>query len=43
MACNFLFGLVAFSEANGILALLAQTIVAYPLYLIILDECKNTF
>ncbi len=36
MASNFSFGLVAFSEVNGILVLLAQTIVAFPLYHIIL-------
>ncbi len=37
MASNFSFGLVAFSEVNGILVLLAQTIVAFPLYPIILS------
>ncbi len=31
MAGNFSFGLVAFSEVNEILVLLAQTIVAFPL------------
>ncbi len=36
MASNFSFGLVAFSEVNGILVLLAQGIVAFPLYPIIL-------
>ncbi len=37
MASNFSFGLVAFSEVNEILVLLAQTIVAYLLYPIILS------
>ncbi len=32
MASNFSFGLVVFSEVNEIFVLLAQTIVAYPLY-----------
>ncbi len=36
IASNFSFGLVAFSEVNDILVLLAQTIVAFPLYPIIL-------
>ncbi len=36
MASNFSFGLVAFSEVNGILALLVQTILTFPLYPIIL-------
>ncbi len=36
MASNFSFGLVAFSKVNGILVLLAQTIVVFPLYPIIL-------
>ncbi len=36
MANNFSFGLVPFSEVNGILVLLAQTIVAFLLYPIIL-------
>ncbi len=39
MASNFSFGLVAFSEVNEhdeILVLLVQTIVAFPLYPIIL-------
>ncbi len=36
MASNFSLGLVAFSEVNGILVLLAQTIVSFPLYPIIL-------
>ncbi len=32
MTSNFSFGLIAFPEVNGILVLLAQTIVAFPLY-----------
>ncbi len=36
-ASNFSFGLVAFSKVNEILVLLAQTIVAFPLYPIILS------
>ncbi len=36
MANNFSFGLVALSEVNEILVLLAQTIVAFLLYPIIL-------
>ncbi len=36
MASNFSFELVAFSEVNGILVLLAQTVVAFSLYPIIL-------
>ncbi len=36
MASNFSFGLVVFSEVNGILVLLAQTIVTFPLYTVIL-------
>ncbi len=38
MASNFSFGLDACSEANGILILLAQTIVALPLYSILLGK-----
>ncbi len=36
MASNFTFGLVAISKVNGILVLLAQTIVLFSLYPIIL-------
>ncbi len=36
MTSNFSFGLVAFSDVNGILVLLAQTIITFPLYPIIL-------
>ncbi len=36
MASNFSFRLVEFSEFNEILVLLAQTIVVFPLYPIIL-------
>ncbi len=36
MASNFSFGLVALSEVNEILVLLAQTIVLFSLYPIIL-------
>ncbi len=32
MAINFSFGLVAFSEVNRILILLAQKFIAFPLY-----------
>ncbi len=37
MDINFSFGLVTFSEVNEILVLLAQTIIAFPLYNTILD------
>ncbi len=36
MASNFSFGLVTFSEVNEILVLLAETILAFPLFPIIL-------
>ncbi len=36
MASNFSFGLVVFSEVNEILVLLAQIIIVFPLYSIIL-------
>ncbi len=36
MASNFSFGLVVFSDVNEILVLLAQTILAFPLYSITL-------
>ncbi len=36
MDSNFSFGLVVFSEVKEILVLLVQTIVAFPLYPIIL-------
>ncbi len=36
MASDFSFGLVAFSEVKEIIVLLAQTILASPLYPIIL-------
>ncbi len=43
MVSNFSFGLVAFSEVNGILVLLAQTIVSFPLYPIILELVRTQF
>ncbi len=40
MAINFSFGLVAYSEVNEVLILLAQTIVDFPLYP---WACKDVF
>ncbi len=42
MANNFSFGLIAISEVNEILILLAQTIVLFSLYPII-RASKDTF
>ncbi len=45
MASNFTVGLVDISEANGILVLLAQTIILFSLYPIIfgLVTSEDTF
>ncbi len=42
IASNLSFGLVAFSEVNVMLVLLAQTVVAFLLYPIIWDS-EDTF
>ncbi len=42
MTSNFSFRLVAFSEVNGILVLLAQTIVAF-LYILLVWASGDTF
>ncbi len=41
MVSDLSFGLVAFSEINGILVLLTQTIVAFHLYPIILGKWRH--
>ncbi len=43
MASNFSFGLVAFSEVSEILVLLAQTIVAFPLYILLFGGLVRTY
>ncbi len=42
MASNFSFGLVAFSEVNGILILLAQTIVAFHIDILLIWASEDT-
>ncbi len=43
MASNSLFGLLTFSEVSENLVLLAQTIVAFPLYPIIFALVRTYF